>query len=36
MNCLERIACARDAAARWGHVLLLKGAFTVVADPDGR
>lgn len=32
----ERIDVAREAAAQWGHVVLLKGAFTVVAAPDGR
>lgn len=31
-----RIAAARDAATRWGHVLVLKGAHSVVAGPDGR
>ena len=31
----DRVALAREAAARWGHIVLLKGAFTVVADPGG-
>jgi ADP-dependent NAD(P)H-hydrate dehydratase / NAD(P)H-hydrate epimerase len=32
----NRIEIARDYASKWGHVLVLKGAFTVVADPHGR
>jgi NAD(P)H-hydrate epimerase len=32
----ERLACAENFARAWGHVVVLKGAFTVVAAPDGR
>jgi hydroxyethylthiazole kinase-like uncharacterized protein yjeF len=32
----DRIAAVRDAAAHLGVVVLLKGAVTVVASPDGR
>lgn len=32
----DRIGQAQRFAAEWGHVVVLKGAFTVVAAPDGR
>lgn len=32
----DRIGVARRAAAEWRHVVVLKGAHTVVAAPDGR
>ncbi len=31
----DRVAAATNAAAAWGKVVALKGAFTVVAAPDG-
>jgi ADP-dependent NAD(P)H-hydrate dehydratase / NAD(P)H-hydrate epimerase len=32
----DRLAIAARFAKDWGHVVVLKGAFTVVAAPDGR
>lgn len=32
----DRPGIAKRFAAEWGHVVVLKGAFTVVAAPDGR
>ncbi len=32
----ERVSVAQSQAAAWGHVVVLKGAYTVVAAPDGR
>ena len=32
----DRIAVSRHFATEWGHVIVLKGAFTVVAAPDGK
>jgi len=32
----DRLGTAQAYAERWGHVVVLKGAFTVVAAPDGR
>jgi len=32
----DRLLIASKYAAEWGHVVVLKGAFTVVAAPDGR
>jgi NAD(P)H-hydrate repair Nnr-like enzyme with NAD(P)H-hydrate dehydratase domain len=32
----NRVETAKSWAERWGHIVVLKGAFTVVAAPDGR
>jgi NAD(P)H-hydrate epimerase len=32
----DRAKVAEEAAARWGQIVVLKGATTVVAQPDGR
>jgi NAD(P)H-hydrate epimerase len=32
----DRAKAAEEAAARWGQILVLKGATTVVAEPGGR
>ncbi len=31
----DRLATAADAASRWGHVVVLKGAHTTIAGPEG-
>jgi NAD(P)H-hydrate epimerase len=31
----DRIGTAERFASQWGHVVVLKGAFTVIADPSG-
>ncbi len=32
----DRVDTAQRFAKEWGHIVLLKGAFTVIAAPDGR
>ncbi len=32
----DRLTAARSQAAAWGQIVVLKGAYTVVASPDGR
>jgi hydroxyethylthiazole kinase-like uncharacterized protein yjeF len=36
MRELDRVETAVSQAKAWGHIVLLKGAYTVVANPDGR
>ncbi|HYP39360.1 MAG TPA: NAD(P)H-hydrate dehydratase [Chloroflexia bacterium] len=32
----DRVGVARDAASKWGAIVVLKGAGTVIAQPDGK
>ncbi len=32
----DRVKHAQQAADEWGHIVVLKGAFTVIAAPDGK
>jgi NAD(P)H-hydrate epimerase len=32
----DRVELAREKAGEWGHIVLLKGAYTVIAAPDGQ
>ncbi len=32
----DRLNTARAFAKAWGHIVVLKGAFTVIAEPQGR
>jgi len=32
----DRLGAARESAAKWNKIVVLKGAYTVVAYPDGR
>jgi NAD(P)H-hydrate epimerase len=32
----DRVGVAKSWAEKWGHIVVLKGAFTVVAAPNGR
>jgi hydroxyethylthiazole kinase-like uncharacterized protein yjeF len=36
LKAMDRVELAGQAAKEWGHVVLLKGAFSIVASPDGR
>jgi NAD(P)H-hydrate epimerase len=31
----DRVGVAKRMAAEWGHIVILKGAFTVIAQPEG-
>jgi hydroxyethylthiazole kinase-like uncharacterized protein yjeF len=32
----DRLVVARECAAAWGHIVVLKGACTIITTPDGR
>ncbi len=32
----DRVGCAREMAGRWEQVVVLKGAYTLIAAPDGQ
>jgi len=32
----DRLKIASEYSVKWGHVVVLKGAFTIIASPDGR
>ncbi|MGB2695291.1 MAG: NAD(P)H-hydrate dehydratase [Dehalococcoidia bacterium] len=32
----DRLSSAREVAQRWGQTVVLKGAYTIIAAPDGR
>jgi hydroxyethylthiazole kinase-like uncharacterized protein yjeF len=32
----HRFDCAAEMAAKWGHIVVLKGAYSVISAPDGR
>ncbi|MEM7113293.1 MAG: NAD(P)H-hydrate dehydratase [Chloroflexota bacterium] len=36
VKALDRLTLAREKAQAWGHVVLLKGAYTIVAAPTGK
>jgi NAD(P)H-hydrate epimerase len=36
LKAMDRVALAGQAAQQWGHVVFLKGAYSIVASPDGR
>lgn len=36
LKTLDRVETAQQQAEKWGQVVLLKGAYTVIAAPDGR
>lgn len=36
MKGLDRVETAIAQAQKWGHIVLLKGAYTIIANPDGQ